>query len=129
MPAQPELETREEDGEATARFTSEPIAGLGVIVSVTRPASHTLADYCAGLENHGQLTMTERTGGVVQGSNLTFCEVRGRRANDSSILEIHDVFVVSGAVLELIWVGPYSPAFIAGGEAQLHDMRASIQVH
>lgn len=128
MPGQPELETTEEGEEVTARFTSEPITGLGAIVSVTRPASHALGEYCAGLENHDQLTLTARTGGVVEGSNLTFCEVRGRRASDPSILEIHDVFVVSGAVIELVWVGPYVPAFIAGGEAQLRDMRASIRV-
>jgi hypothetical protein len=58
---------------------------------------------------------------------IPFCQVRARRVANPAVLEIHDVMIVGGAVLELTWVGPYLPSFVAGGEAQLEAIRASIQ--
>ncbi|AKF03584.1 hypothetical protein [Sandaracinus amylolyticus] len=128
MPGAPSLETIQEEHGTTARYTSEPIRGLGTLVLVTRPATLPLAQYCELLQTSASLTMTERRDDVLPGSGVTYCEVRGRREADPNVIEIHDVLIASGAVIELVWVGPFSPSFVAGGDAQLRDIRASLQL-
>jgi hypothetical protein len=54
--------------------------------------------------------------------------VRGRHARRPELYEIHRVSVVSGTVVELAWAGPNVPAFIAGGDAQLAEIAASVQL-
>ncbi|UJR83946.1 hypothetical protein [Sandaracinus amylolyticus] len=128
MPGEPSLETLQEEHGTTARYVSEPIAGLGTLVLVTRPAAFPLAQYCNVLQTGGGLTMTERRDDVLPGSGAAYCEVRGRREADPNVIEIHDVLLAGGAVIEIIWVGPFTPAFVAGGDAQMQAMRASLQL-
>jgi hypothetical protein len=125
MPEGATSDVVEMEGHITARYTAEPIRGSALVVVATTPATLAVGQYCSALESVASLELPTRQDHLQE--TIPFCQVRARRVANPAVLEIHDVMIVGGAVLELTWVGPYLPSFVAGGEAQLEAIRASIQ--
>lgn len=128
MPGAPHSEVVQTEEQTVARYTSEPIHGLAALAIAASPSPLTFAQYCDALVHHERLTMTERRDGTLERAGVPYCEVRGRRAADTNLLEVHDLMLVGGGVLELVWVGPMSPSFVAGGDLQMAAMRSSVRV-
>lgn len=117
-------EVTEQEGSVTARYTSEPLRGMAAIVSVTTPATLTAAQYCAAVTSAGDIDLVDERSHL--GEPSPYCQVRGRVAARPELFQIHDVRVIGSAVVEMMWVGPFRPEFVSGGDAQLAEMRASL---
>lgn len=128
MPASPRTELTERDTGSTARITSEPIRGMAVVANVTVPAALPATGYCSALETNGNMEMVERSDHPSPDGSGFYCEVRGHRIGQTDLYEIHQVQVFGGIVFEIAWAGPFSPAFIPGGEAQLRDVVSSLRL-
>jgi hypothetical protein len=128
MPGPPERTERQIDDRTNiVRLVSEPIRGIAAIVEVStfRGRRITAASVCDHLAQSETLALPSRENHQDAGDR--FCRVGAQHAADPSLYEIHDVLEVDGAIVEMIWVGPHTPAFVGGGQAQLEQMRASLE--